>query len=225
MTDVSSGRLAVRLRVYVVTTAPPRQPGRHVDIAAAAVAGGATAVQVRAPELDDEALADVVARVLPHAREAGALLLVNDRADVALDTGADGVHVGQDDDFTAARARLRPGQLLGVSVRGPEDVAAAVDAGADYLGVTVWPTTTKADAVPAGLEGLRLVAAVSPVPVVGIGGITAANAREVLAAGAAGIAVISAVADAPDPVAATRQLVAATETPRKHAAARTGGTP
>jgi thiamine-phosphate pyrophosphorylase len=91
-------------------------------------------------------------------------------------------------------------------VRNAEDVWVAEMAGADYLGVTVWGTGTKPEAVPVGLEGLREVAAATALPVVGIGGIHAENAREVLVAGAAGIAVISAVADADDPVAAVREL-------------------
>lgn len=206
--------LAGRLRAYVVTSAGPGARAQHAEIAAAAIAGGATAVQVRAPELDGAALTELVARVLPGARAAGVLLVVNDRVDVALASGSDGVHLGQGDDFASARAHLLPGQLLGVSVRGSADVPAALDAGADYLGVTVWPTVSKPDAIPAGLETVRQVVAASPVPVVGIGGITAGNAALVLAAGAVGVAVISAVATAPDPVAATREIVTATNNAR-----------
>jgi thiamine-phosphate pyrophosphorylase len=96
--------------------------------------------------------------------------------------------------------------VLGVSVGDADEARAAEAAGADYLAVTVWETATKPEAVPAGLDGLRAVAAATALPVVGIGGIDAGNAREVLAAGGAGIAVIGAVAAAPDPVAAVKEL-------------------
>jgi thiamine-phosphate diphosphorylase len=200
--------LASRLAVYVVST-ETSQPVRrgHRDITAAALAGGATAVQLRAPDLTDHQLLPLAGDLVRRCRDSGALLIVNDRVEVAVASGADGVHLGQDDDIAGARDRLRSGQLLGISVRGVDDVPAAVADGADYLGVTVWATSSKPDAVPAGLEAVRAVAAASPVPVVGIGGITAANAAQVVEAGAAGVAVISAVARADDPEDATRCLV------------------
>jgi thiamine-phosphate diphosphorylase len=114
--------------------------------------------------------------------------------------------VGQDDDLHEARGRLGPERILGVSVGSVEEAQAAEAAGADYLGVTVWATATKPEAVPVGPEGLGDVARATGLPVVGIGGIRADNAREVLAAGAAGIAVIGAVAAAEDAVAAVREL-------------------
>jgi thiamine-phosphate diphosphorylase len=91
-------------------------------------------------------------------------------------------------------------------VGGVGEARWAQAAGADYLGVTVWASATKPEAAPIGLEGLRDVAGATAIPVVGIGGIHAGNAREVLAAGAAGIAVISAVAGAKDPIGAVREL-------------------
>jgi thiamine-phosphate pyrophosphorylase len=91
-------------------------------------------------------------------------------------------------------------------VGNAEEARAAAAAGADYLGVTIWETPTKPEAVPVGLDGLRNVAGATGLPVVGIGGIDASNARDVLAAGAAGIAVIGAVATAEDPAAAVREL-------------------
>ncbi len=210
----ATGRdLALRLAVYVVTTATTVPvPRTDLDVAVAALAGGATAVQLRAPQLPDDELLPVAIELAERCRAAGALFVVNDRLNVAVAAGADGVHLGQSDDLADARGRLRPEQVLGISVRGAEDVRSALDAGADYLGVTVWATATKPDAVPGGLGALRAVAAASPVPVVGIGGITAANAGDVIAAGAAGVAVVSAVATAPDPVAATRALVRAVTT-------------
>lgn len=212
----ATGReLPLRLAVYVVTWSTPAPTTRtHLDIVGAAVAGGATAVQLRAPELTDDELLPVAVEVAAQCRGAGVLFIVNDRVDVAVAAQAHGVHLGQRDDVAWAAGRLLPGQVLGISVRGLEDVDPALRAGADYLGATVWATTTKPDALPGGVDALRAITAASPVPVVGIGGITAANAGEVIAAGAAGVAVVSAVAAAPDPVAATRGLVRAVATAR-----------
>jgi thiamine-phosphate diphosphorylase len=102
---------------------------------------------------------------------------------------------------------LGPDAVLGISVATPEEALAAEAAGADYLGVTVWATPTKVDAIPRGLDGLRAIVDAVEVPVVGIGGIDVANARLVLDAGAVGVAVVSAVAAAPNMVAATRRLL------------------
>jgi thiamine-phosphate pyrophosphorylase len=171
----------------------------------AAIAGGATAVQLRAKELNDD-LRPLAEELSARCRAAGVLFVVNDRVDVALASGAGGVHVGQADELDQVRDRIGPGVVLGVSVHDAEQARTAGVAGADYLGVTVWPTSTKPDATPYGLDGVRAVVAATSLPVVGIGGIGPANAAEVLAAGAAGVAVISAVGAAEDPVAATRVL-------------------
>jgi thiamine-phosphate pyrophosphorylase len=201
---------AARLAVYVVTSASFR--GRsHLDVARAAIAGGATAVQLRAPELDDDALTVAAAGLAQACRAAGVLSIVNDRPDVAVAVGADGAHVGQGDDVEGARATLGEDGVLGISVANPEQARRAAALGADYLGVTVWATRTKPEAAAAGLDGVRALAAATALPVVGIGGIDAAKAPEVVAAGAAGVAVISAVAGAGDPVGATRSLRAAVE--------------
>lgn len=214
MTATGRG-LALRLAVYVVTWSIPAPMTRtHLDIAGAAVAGGATTVQLRAPELTDDELLPVAVEVAAQCRAAGVLFIVNDRVDVAVAARAHGVHLGQGDDIAGTADRLLPGQVLGISVRGLEDVHLALRAGADYLGATVWATTTKPEAVPGGIDALREITAASPVPVVGIGGITAVNAGEVIAAGAAGVAVVSAVAAAQDPVDATRALVRAVATAR-----------
>jgi thiamine-phosphate pyrophosphorylase len=192
-----------RLGVYVVTS--DTGPG-HREIASAAIRGGATAVQLRAPELLDDELESLATSLGELCGDGGVPLLVNDRIDIAVASGAAGAHVGQDDDPGTARGRLGPDRILGVSVTSPEEAWVAEMAGADYLGVTVWTTATKPEAVAIGLEGLRDVAGATALPVVGIGGIDAGNAREVLAAGAAGVAVIGAVASANDPVEVVRAL-------------------
>jgi thiamine-phosphate pyrophosphorylase len=193
------------LGVYVVTSAGRSGRG-HEDIAAAAIEGGATALQLRAPELADEELVSVGSRLAARCHDAGVLFVVNDRVEVALACGADGVHVGQGDDPAAARGNLGSRRVLGISVRDVDEARAARTVGADYLGVTVWATATKPEAEAGGIDGLREVVAASPLPVVGIGGIGPANAGAVMNAGAAGVAVVSAVASAEDPAAAVREL-------------------
>lgn len=200
------------LGVYVVTSGPSVAGRSHGAIVSAAVEGGATAVQLRAPELADDELLPLAMSSTQTCAEAGIPLLVNDRVGVAVNAGTAGAHVGQGDDPATARGRLGPERILGVSVANAEDVWVAEMAGADYLGVTVWATGTKPDAVPIGLDGLRDIAAATALPLVGIGGIHVGNAREVLAAGATGIAVIGAVAAATDPVEAVRELRALVET-------------
>jgi thiamine-phosphate diphosphorylase len=194
------------LDLYVVTTATLVSGRTHGEIAAAAVEGGATALQLRAPELSDDRLLPLARALARMCGDAGVLFLVNDRVEVAVGCGADGAHVGQDDHPGVVRARLGSERILGVSVGNVEEAQAAEAAGADYLGVTVWATATKPEAIPIGPAGLGDVARATELPVVGIGGIHAGNARDVLAAGAAGIAVISAVAAAEDPAAAVREL-------------------
>ena len=208
MTGPASGRgdLARRLGVYVVTATDPGRSRGHLDVALAAIGGGADAVQLRAPELSDDELLPLARALAARCASAGVLFLVNDRLDVAVDSGADGVHLGQGDDYATARSRLGTDRLLGVSVATVADVTAAEAAGADYLGVTVWPTRTKPEAIAAGLAGLRAVTAATQLPVVGIGGIVADNAEQVLSAGATGVVVISAVSRAEEPAAAVRRL-------------------
>lgn len=204
MTALDDGSLAV----YVVTSSGLVSGRGHRDVAVAAIEGGATAVQLRAPELSDEQLRPLASDLAERCREAGVLFVVNDRVDVAarVDTG---VHLGQGDDPSGARRRIGSGAVLGISVSLPEQAVDAARAGADYLGVTVWATATKPEAAPVGIEGLRAIVEVTSLPVVAIGGIDADNASEVLEAGAVGVAVVSAVGAAPDPVAATRRLVEA----------------
>jgi thiamine-phosphate diphosphorylase len=141
--------------------------------------------------------------------EAGALFIVNDRADLAVALDADGVHVGEDDlPPELARRIVGPRRIVGCSASSVESALAAKQAGADYLGVgSIYPTTTKADAGEA--VGTALVAAIKAqvdLPIVGIGGIHAGNAAAVVEAGADGVAVVGAVIAAADPAAAAREL-------------------
>lgn len=197
-------------RVYVLTTAAAQARGRsHLEIADAAIRGGATAVQLRMKDAPARAVAEAARAIAARCRAAGVTFIVNDRVDVALAADAGGVHVGPDDlPAEAARALLGPAPLLGVSAATVGEAAAAARAGADYLGVgAVYATATKADAGDAvGLARIREVASSCDLPVVGIGGITIENAAAVIRAGAAGVAVITAVTMAEDMVDATRRL-------------------
>ena len=200
-------RLGARaLDLYVVTTGTSASGRAHGEVAAAALEGGATAVQLRAPELADDRLLPLATSLAAMCGDAGAVFVVTDRVEVAVECGAAGAHLGQGVELSGARGRLGPERILGVSVGTVEEARRAEDAGADYLGVTVWSTMTKPEAVPVGLDGVRIVVGATALPVVGIGGIDSSNVREVLAAGASGVAVISAVAAAPDPAEAVREL-------------------
>ena len=179
-----------------------------VDACRRAVRGGATLVQIRMKGAPPRDVLDL-ARALVAALEVP--VIVNDRADVALAAGAAGAHLGQDDaPLDALRPHLPPGFLLGVSVGSPAEADRARGWPADYWSVgPCFSTRHKADAgAPLGPPGFAALARLAPagVPVIGIGGITAANAGAIRAAGAAGVAVIGSVFDAPDPERAAREL-------------------
>ena len=197
-------------RVYVITAGPEQARGRsHVAIADAAIRGGATAIQLRMKDAPARAVFDAARAIGERCREAGVTFVVNDRVDVALASGADGVHVGSDDlPAEDARALLGASLFLGVSTATIDEARSAARAGADYLGVgAVYATATKADAGAAvGPARIAEIAASCDLPVVGIGGITLDNAAAVIRAGAAGVAVITAVTAADDMIDATRRL-------------------
>ena len=167
-------------------------------------------VQLRDKGLTTRELVSEGQKLRSLTREMGALLIVNDRIDVALAVEADGVHVGPDDMPVAlARELVGPHRILGASAGTVAEARAAQAEGADYLGVgSVYPTRTKADAgEPIGPNGLAHIVASVSIPVVGIGGINETDVAEVIAAGAEGVAIISAVVAADDVRAATRRLV------------------
>uniref|UniRef100_A0A383VQM6 thiamine phosphate synthase n=1 Tax=Tetradesmus obliquus TaxID=3088 RepID=A0A383VQM6_TETOB len=140
-------------------------------------------------------------------RPRGIPVIINDRVDVAIAAGADGVHVGQSDiPARLVRQMIGPDKILGVSVKTPAEAAKAQADGADYIGVgAVFPTGTKASSV-IGLSGVAEVCRSASLPAVAIGGVGAHNAKETIAAGVEGLAVVSAVFAAPDVAAATREL-------------------
>ncbi len=198
-----------RYDLYVISD-PVLSRGRsHVEVARAALEGGADAIQIRDKSSTAYNLSLVAAEIQPLARKFGAAFFVNDRVDVALLTGADGVHVGQDDLPARETRRLLPRpRLIGVSAGTREEARRAEREGADYIGAgPVFATPSKPDAgEPLGLERLGEIAAAVGIPVVAIGGITLENVSRVFAAGAGGAAVLSAVVSADDIGAAARAL-------------------
>ncbi len=199
-------------RLYLVTDAAACGARGVPETVRAAVAGGVTAVQLR----DHRATARELTVSAIGLREllagTGVALVVDDRLDVALAAGADGVHLGQSD-LPVGMAREIAGERLvigwSVTCLSQAVAAAALAPGTvDYLGVgPVFTTATKPDAAaPIGVDGLRAICAVSPVPCVAIGGITVERAREVAGAGVAGIAVVAAICAASEPTAAAAEL-------------------
>ena len=200
------------LRLIVITDAPLAAPRSVSDVVEAALAGGAPAIQLRMKASGAREMIDVGRRLRDLTREAGALLFVNDRLDVALEIGADGVHLGPDDiPVPAVRATAPPDFLIGYSTDRPDDAVRAARDGADYIGCgAVFGTSNKnVGGERIGVAGLRRVVRAAPVPVVGIGGIHSANVGQVAATQAAGVAVIGAIMSAADPEAATRALLTA----------------
>lgn len=208
----SHDQFAARLALHVLTDHGLSRGRDLLTVARAALDGGATVLQLRNKTASTRTLVEegVALRALTHER--GALLIVNDRIDVALAIDADGAHVGQDDMPAAlARQLLGPERILGVSAGNQQEAAEAVLAGADYLGVgPIYATGSKADAGPAvGTALLQELATRHSLPLVAIGGITAENVSAVIHAGATGVAVISAVVSADDIAGAAWHLLAA----------------
>jgi thiamine-phosphate pyrophosphorylase len=184
--------------------------GRSLDdLLAAVIDGGCRMVQLRDKDSPSGRLLPVAERLLARARRAGVTFVVNDRVDLAVAVGADGVHLGQDDlPAHLARPLLHPGMLLGISTHDVAQAHAARDAGADYVAVgAMFPTPTKPDFQLVGPALVRKLRPDIRVPLVGIGGITHDNVADVIRAGADGVAVVSAVCGAPNPTAATRRFL------------------
>jgi thiamine-phosphate pyrophosphorylase len=164
----------------------------ELETARAAVAGGATVVQLRRKGASTE---ELVAAGRPF-RELETTFVVNDDVEAAIWLGADGVHLGRDD--SGGERALAAGLILGLSAASVEEAWAAERAGAAYIGAgPVWATPSKPDAdPPIGLEGLQEICSAVEIPVVAIGGVDASNAADCIRAGAAGVAVIRAAGDA-----------------------------
>ena len=194
-------------RLYLVCGASP-DASRLPDLLRAAVAGGVDIVQLREKRLADDELTAVADALRALCERLGALLVVNDRPAVALEAGAHGVHVGQDD-LPVAEVRELVGDdlLIGLSTHAPAEIDAVDPALVDYLGVgPVHETPTKPGRAAVGVELVRYAAAKAPVPFFAIGGLNEGNVDEVLEAGARRVCVLRAISDAENPEVAARAL-------------------
>lgn len=194
------------LRLYAVTDrAWTDDLCRDVE---AAIHGGAGFVQIREKELGFEEFLAEAKEIVALCRSHGVPCVINDNVDVAIASGADGVHVGQEDlEAGLARERLGPGKIIGVSAHNAEEARRAEAAGADYIGSgAAFATSTKETAAPIGPEGLAAVTQAVSIPVVAIGGISKENIGKLRGLGLAGVAVVSAIFAQPDIEAAAHEL-------------------
>jgi thiamine-phosphate diphosphorylase len=212
MSPETDAGLRGALRMMVITDRTLAVDRDMLTVVEAALEAGATSVQLRDKHATSRELLEVATALRPLIERHGALFLVNDRFDIALAAGADGVHLGDDDIPVAEVRRVVPRDFLVGRSADTEVAARAAEAqGADYLGVgSVFGTRTKREVIGEviGTEQLGRVARAVAIPVVAIGGVTATNAGACVAAGAAGVAVVSAVMSAEDPGAAVREMLA-----------------
>lgn len=199
--------MARNFQIHLITDRK-RARGGLLEAVRAALRGGVDQVQVRDKTGPARDLYETTLRIIPHALETGAGVLVNDRIDVALATGADGVHLAAKS-LPPGVARELAGErlLMGVSVRSIEEAREAVEEGADYVTFGhVYPTASKPGLPPRGVRELAKIVEAVEAPVLAIGGIDRSNVVEVLKTGASGVSVISAILAAPDPEKAVREL-------------------
>ncbi|NWN83389.1 MAG: thiamine phosphate synthase [Halomonas sp.] len=200
------------LSLYLVTDPGLCADHGLVETTVAAVRGGATVIQLRDKHADDGEMIDQARRLKDALAGSGVPLIINDRLTVAVESGADGLHIGQDDGgVVAARAALGDQAILGLSVQTLEQMARLDVERLDYLGLgPVFATPSKQDhGAPLGFEGLATLVAASPLPGVAIGGLKAEHVAATRQAGAQGLAVISAICGMPDPEAAARAFYSA----------------
>jgi thiamine-phosphate pyrophosphorylase len=207
------GRTELRDRLAVYFVADPEQTDRDfLDMVDDALAGGITALQLRAKRMSGREMYELAIALRERCRSAGTLFFVNDRVDIAVAADADGVHVGMHDlPLDATRRLVGRNMIVGFSPLAMANVVTAKSGGADYVGLgPVFGTASKADAQPElGLSSLAEQAAAAGLPSVGIGGITIANAGAVIRAGVDGVAVISAIQGAPNVREAAESLALA----------------
>lgn len=196
--------------LYAVTDRMWLKPDQTlVDVCQEVLEGGATFLQIREKDLDASAFEQEAQDLKELCARYRVPFVVNDSVEIALDIDADGVHVGQSDiQGRDIRAMIGPDKILGISAGTVQEAVAAQQAGADYIGVgAVFNTSTKQDATSLSMEQLKEICASVSIPVVGIGGINASNLLELSGSGVDGVAVVSAIFAAPNPGAATAQLL------------------
>lgn len=197
------------LRLYAITDRRALPAGVTLAQAVeAALDGGVTCLQLREKTASAGEILALARTLLPLCRARRVPLLINDRVDIALAAGADGVHLGQDDlPLPEARALLGPDRILGATAHTVEEALRAQAEGADYLGVgAMFPTGTKTDTVPTSADTLKAICAAVSIPVVAIGGVNAENLPTLAGTGIAGAAVVSAIFSQSDLTAAARTL-------------------
>lgn len=214
--SASPEELRERLRLMVVTHPSPASGLPVPEVVGRALEGGATAIELRHEGARGGTLLGEARELLPVVRSHGALFIVNDRLDVALAAGADGVHVGpRDPPVAAVRSAVPESFIVGYSTDDPGEARTAARAGADYLGIgSVYGTRSKEGLAEEriGPDRVGEVLEAAGLPGVGIGGITAENAAPVFRTGA-GVAVLSAVMHAERPEEAVRALLEASDVP------------
>lgn len=196
--------------LYLVTDRPLCGARSLEDVVGQAVRAGATVVQLREKEASSREFFELALRLLGVTKQHGIPLIINDRIDIALASGADGVHIGQSDlPYAQARRILGPQAIIGLSIETPEQARQAEQLDADYFGVSpIFLTPTKIELETSwGLDGLRALRKTTRRKLVAIGGINASNAAPVIEAGADGLAVVSAICAAGSPAAATADLL------------------
>ena len=209
-------RAVADVRLYLIMDATPRVPlPRFLD---AAIDGGVGMVQLREKHMDDAALLDLARRCAQQCRLRGVPFIVNDRADIALAAGADGVHVGHDDlPASAVRSLIGRERIIGVSTHSPAQID-AVSSDADYIGVgPIHETPTKPGRPAVGAELVRYAAAYAGRPFFAIGGLVPGNVGEVIAAGGRAISVYRWITRSEDPARAAREMLAAMGVTREEA--------
>jgi thiamine-phosphate pyrophosphorylase len=202
-------RAAVDFRLYLITDRRQAAGGNLLEAVERALAGGVRAVQLREKDLGGRELLELARKMRALASRYGAKLLINDRADIALAAGADGVHLGEASiPPEEARRLLGPGKLIGCSAHSAERLAAAEAGGADFAVFgPVYFTPSKAPyGPPLGVDTLRRACASVRIPVFALGGVGAENIEEVIAAGADGVAMISAILAAEDPETSASEI-------------------
>lgn len=205
--NAESAGIGVDYSLYLVTDRGLSRGRSTEEIVGAAVRGGVTCVQLREKHCSTRDFIQEARSLQPLLQHHRIPLIINDRLDVALAIGADGVHLGQSDmPLADARRLVGKKMIIGISAENLDDAITAEQEGADYIGISpVFATGTKVDtAVPLGLEGIRLIRRAVKIPLVGIGGINGGNIRDIVCAGADGVAVVSAIvaADFPETAAA-----------------------
>ena len=195
--------------LYVIIDSQLAAGKDEIELSRQVLDGGASVIQLRDKSQNMNKLLEKAIRIKDLCEKYGAIFIVNDYPDIALDSEAHGVHVGQQDmPIDAVRRIIKQDQIIGNSNALSEEAIDSVKNGVDYLAVgAIFPTNTKQNTRPAGLETLKRVRSISALPLVASGGINSGNIKSVIEAGADAVCVVSAVIAQDDPESAARSLV------------------